>query len=554
MYNSQNSFGGGGSAGGFGASMDPLGRRYSLSLSQDDILSNDQLQQIRFDPRYRDCRSISNISLSSNSNGKSRNNSNNSLSSINSGQMFGGRVTASGPAMPSKRWDTNPSIYIEEYVDDSDDKQSGSCSLNSSAEQIVQPLDEYGIKSVSSVEEIPFIDDSEKEATAAATAAQSVGIMIDKQRRESTSTTCRKTVSFDMLNESDNNNDAESKLAAVLNCSSCETNVMGVKSRKLTDTTMPAIIVSTEDSTPFIETTTEIQQGDQRVIFTRKISHGTDLDLRIDKTRYNRGQRSKSSPDISCCDRNFCGCLHKLNSMTADHDPTPDQPENDIVCHAHSNLCCFCSDLNIDDPATNYKDCKNLEEIYDKMDKIKQRIKNGGSSLSKSLPIVNLDLEPAGLTKDLNRPPDGFLLCKTKQCRPDCKSWNLDNITISEVAYKVQGIQTDPPQQPTASTSKTIEVDRVCSVSGGTKEVIKISTMTSIATSTTGSGGTAMATTQSGSPKVVKPKAKFKPAPMVTMQEVLSGKTKKRKSLSEKIAEVLRRGRYSKKERLKDNR
>lgn len=141
----------------------PTRHRYSLSLSQDDILSNDQLQQIRFDPRYRDCRSISNISLSSNS---SKNRSSNSLNNIQlPPQLNGNQNRTIGQ---SKKWETNPSIYIEEFVDepiitDEIDKQSASSAsiVNSlsSVDDIVQPLDEMCIKSVSSVDEIPFIDD-----------------------------------------------------------------------------------------------------------------------------------------------------------------------------------------------------------------------------------------------------------------------------------------------------------------------------------------------------------------------------------------------------------
>lgn len=144
----------------------PMRHRYSLSLSQDDILSNDQLQQIHFDPRYRDCRSISNISLSSSS---SKNRSNSSINSVQLQPQFGG--SQSRIIAQSKKWDTNPSIYIEEFVDESPvveetDKQSASSAsiVNSlsSVEDIVQPLDEMCIKSVSSVDEIPFIDDDEQ--------------------------------------------------------------------------------------------------------------------------------------------------------------------------------------------------------------------------------------------------------------------------------------------------------------------------------------------------------------------------------------------------------
>lgn len=143
----------------------PMRHRYSLSLSQDDILSNDQLQQIHFDPRYRDCRSISNISLSSSS---SKNRSNSSISSVQLHPQCVG--SQSRIIAQSKKWDTNPSIYIEEFVDETPvieetDKQSASSAslVNSlsSVDDIVPPLDEMCIKSVNSADEIPFIDDEQ---------------------------------------------------------------------------------------------------------------------------------------------------------------------------------------------------------------------------------------------------------------------------------------------------------------------------------------------------------------------------------------------------------
>lgn len=108
------------------------GRRFSVSLSNDDILSNDQLQQIHFDPRYRDCRST--VSLSSSFYNRTRSNS---LGSI--GRGLAAACSTGIPTMPcipppiilSKptRYDTPPSIYVEDY-------DSRGSSHNSSREMI----------------------------------------------------------------------------------------------------------------------------------------------------------------------------------------------------------------------------------------------------------------------------------------------------------------------------------------------------------------------------------------------------------------------------------
>uniref|UniRef100_A0A182SH74 PDZ domain-containing protein n=1 Tax=Anopheles maculatus TaxID=74869 RepID=A0A182SH74_9DIPT len=78
-------------------------RRYSLSLSHEDILSNDQLQQIHFDPRYRDCRSSNSLNSIYYNQQRSRSNSLNSI----------GRIGTS--IMKPVRYDTPPSIYVEDY-------------------------------------------------------------------------------------------------------------------------------------------------------------------------------------------------------------------------------------------------------------------------------------------------------------------------------------------------------------------------------------------------------------------------------------------------------
>lgn len=120
------------------------GRRFSVSLSQDDILSNDQLQQIHFDPRYRDCRST--VSLNSSFYNRTRSNS---LGSIGRGMAACGTGIPAGiPVSNLKpaRYDTPPSIYVEDY-------DSRGSSHNSSREMIkieesVEPESPIGIAPV----------------------------------------------------------------------------------------------------------------------------------------------------------------------------------------------------------------------------------------------------------------------------------------------------------------------------------------------------------------------------------------------------------------------
>ena len=80
---------------------DPYYRRMSnpdIAIRRNSFsLSNDQLQQIHFDPRIRDCRSSSLTQLQN----RTRSNSLNSL----------------GKMKPQFRYDTPPSIYIEEWND-----------------------------------------------------------------------------------------------------------------------------------------------------------------------------------------------------------------------------------------------------------------------------------------------------------------------------------------------------------------------------------------------------------------------------------------------------
>lgn len=207
-------------------------RRYSTSYSQEDILSNDQLDQIHFDPRYRDYRSASSLQYN-----RSRSNSLNSVGSggnmINNYQHFRRLSSHSPPLinvplMPPKRWDTNPSIFIEEYRDDEHSKSSShtksqsntnSRSAKNSRETLCSsndsllPLSESDIKSCGDLSKIPFIDDDSNEFESPDNLVggggrfsmdninkKLSGIISNQQNQQQAKAgNCRKTVSFDVI-------------------------------------------------------------------------------------------------------------------------------------------------------------------------------------------------------------------------------------------------------------------------------------------------------------------------------------------------------------------
>lgn len=133
--------------------------RRGSTTSNDDLLTNNlQKQYLHIDPRYRDSRNIvNNISCTT-----------------------------------DIKWDANPSILIEEY----DDEQ---INFNKSSESInhPQPLNEESIASCIDSDDIPFID----EENLLEIKNVCGGIMIDRNNRRGSSNGCRKTVSFDTINE-----------------------------------------------------------------------------------------------------------------------------------------------------------------------------------------------------------------------------------------------------------------------------------------------------------------------------------------------------------------
>lgn len=200
----------------------PGARRFSTSYSDEDILSNDQLDQIHFDPRYRDYRSGSSVN---NSNYRLRSNS---LHSMGSGTTGGcitpqyqpyrrvssvspplNHLTIPVPLVPQRRWNTNPSIFIEEYRDDENPKsetknemKNSRDSLHNTSNDSLQPaLSENDIKSFGDLSQIPFIDEDSNESAPCR--------MFEDDDEESEKIAairpCRKTVSFDVIQKSGKN-------------------------------------------------------------------------------------------------------------------------------------------------------------------------------------------------------------------------------------------------------------------------------------------------------------------------------------------------------------
>lgn len=193
----------------------PGARRFSTSYSDEDILSNDQLDQIHFDPRYRDYRSASSLN---NSNYRLRSNSLHSMGSpghINLTPQYQPyrRVSSVSPPLcsltvplaPQKRWNTNPSIFIEEYreeenqkssievKDEKENSQESLCNASNNS-PLLQGLCERDIKSFGDLSQIPFIDEDDSNDSAPCRFNdESSSKKIESMRP------CRKTVSFDVI-------------------------------------------------------------------------------------------------------------------------------------------------------------------------------------------------------------------------------------------------------------------------------------------------------------------------------------------------------------------
>lgn len=161
-------------------------RRRSSSPLQDDAFR--QVQELHIDPRYRDTRPIA------------RSSSNLALTMADTN---------------CTRWDTTPSIYIEQYNDQNPVEVNSMESLNNttSYSDAHQPLNEDSMASCADSDDIPFIDDGSPSDQdniyippniIVPKNSSKTGIMVDKSstsRRSSSG--CRKTVSFDLLDYND---------------------------------------------------------------------------------------------------------------------------------------------------------------------------------------------------------------------------------------------------------------------------------------------------------------------------------------------------------------
>lgn len=175
--------------------------------------------------------------------------------------------------------------------------------------------------------------------------------------------------------------------------------------------------------------------------------------------------KSKSSPNLSSLTQEV-GLPEVSTQHTHHHSHQPKSHStghhSDIIHRAHANLCCCCAPTLI----TCYdsaRKCKNIQDIYEKLDKkqsstIKKRSKDEPirrgpdpnlKQRSKSMvnitsgnPILYQDLVPLGNINNLilQRFPDAYLFKRTKQCKPDCSGLNTKKIKVSEMAYEIRDI------------------------------------------------------------------------------------------------------------------
>lgn len=133
---------------------------------------------------------------------------------------------------------------------------------------------------------------------------------------------------------------------------------------------------------------------------------------------------------------------------------------SDLIYRAHANLCCCCVPTFVTCCDSTFK-CKNIQEIYEKLDKKSPNLSRKISKnealhqspelkltpRSKSLvnitngnPILYRDLVPLGNVNNLilQRFPDAYLFKRTRQCKPECSGLNTKNIKVCEMAYEIQ--------------------------------------------------------------------------------------------------------------------
>ena len=212
-----------------------------MSLSHDDILSNDQLDQIHFDPRYRDYRSSA--SLNNSGCNMFRERRSHSLTNFGSNELrrpscdlrrgSGSGIRINMTPLPhneaalAHRYDTNPSIFVEEYVENLEKNISNNSVDEKNIKnvcEIAQSIGQDSIKTFGDLNDIPFIDDDDDLAPCRYymdspvndidedSSVKFTGIMTNQNKKpiNKSSGQCRKTVSFDVI--TDNFRDSLDKL------------------------------------------------------------------------------------------------------------------------------------------------------------------------------------------------------------------------------------------------------------------------------------------------------------------------------------------------------
>lgn len=213
-------------------------RRYS-SYSHEDIL-NMKYQHVTIDPRYRDSRpfvkSNSNIYDNARRDFMSRRRSSSSLQDdvlrpfqllqmnefLRRSSPTMNRTRSTSPNISDKisdksnsNWNLNPSIFIEEYIDNPEVKSNNS-STNLSNTEYHQPLNEESVAPFAGCDEIPFIDDEHVFISAQHHHRICDNYLPDvncvdmpkplppQTQTQSQTVKNRKTVSFDLMDETDN--------------------------------------------------------------------------------------------------------------------------------------------------------------------------------------------------------------------------------------------------------------------------------------------------------------------------------------------------------------
>uniref|UniRef100_A0A182JNT8 PDZ domain-containing protein n=1 Tax=Anopheles christyi TaxID=43041 RepID=A0A182JNT8_9DIPT len=356
-------------------------RRYSLSLSHEDILSNDQLQQIHFDPRYRDCRSSNSLNSIYYNQQRSRSNSLNSI----------GRI---GTGIKPVRYDTPPSIYVEDYDSRSNSHSSREMiKIEETAEpetpvveerrpscvfeiRIEAPSTESNLSFVADVnlDDIPFIDedDADEEDTPGSrsrgasvsgtnvstqTATPSVvnpprtvtvssgamgvsnhsgvnsnittaggnlpSIMINTASRRGSNASCRKTVSFDIINDRHPYDDSEEEDRAKGKQYNGQSNVENVAADFQSDTWSAAMPVTSRASNRL--------NNNQMLIDNGPVEHSeVPLVGSLHSALHNSGI-TKGSDELACD-------VESNNNGQSDDDPQKSKARTMIATGGESRM------------------------------------------------------------------------------------------------------------------------------------------------------------------------------------------------------------------------